>query len=102
MTPRAGRLRSFYKANPNMVVIRLSRGGAKARPFYSIVVTDKRVRRDGRFIERIGFYNPGAVEGEEGLRIAHDRLAYWKSVGAQASPTVERLVKQALKSQLAA
>jgi small subunit ribosomal protein S16 len=78
-----------------MVVIRLSRGGAKARPFYSIVVADKRVRRDGSFIERIGFYNPGAAEGEESLRIAQDRLTYWKSVGAQPSPTVERLARQA-------
>jgi small subunit ribosomal protein S16 len=77
-----------------MVVIRLSRGGAKARPFYNIVVADKRTRRDGNFIERLGFYNPIAIEGEEGLRIAQDRLTYWKSVGAQASPTVERLVAQ--------
>jgi small subunit ribosomal protein S16 len=80
-----------------MVVIRLSRGGAKARPFYNIVVADKRVRRDGRFIERIGFYNPIAVEGEEGLRIALDRLAHWQGVGAQTSPTVDRLIKQAAK-----
>ena len=80
-----------------MVVIRLSRGGAKARPFFNIVVADKRVRRDGRFIERIGFYNPIAVEGEEGLRIAQDRLSYWKGVGAQTSPTVDRLIKQAAK-----
>jgi small subunit ribosomal protein S16 len=78
-----------------MVVIRLSRGGAKARPFFNIVVADKRVRRDGRFIERIGFYNPIAKDGEEGLRIAQDRLTYWKGVGAQTSPTVDRLVKQA-------
>ena len=77
-----------------MVVIRLSRGGAKARPFFNIVVADKRVRRDGRFIERIGFYNPIASGGEEGLRIAQDRLAHWQGVGAQASPTVERLAKQ--------
>jgi len=55
----------------------------------------KRVRRDGRFIERIGFYNPIAVKGEEGLRIAQDRLAYWTGVGAQTSPTVMRLIKQA-------
>ena len=80
-----------------MVVIRLSRGGAKARPFFNIVVADKRVRRDGRFIERIGFYNPIAVEGEEGLRIAQDRLAHWVGVGAQTSPTVDRLIKQASK-----
>jgi small subunit ribosomal protein S16 len=80
-----------------MVVIRLSRGGAKARPFFNIVAADKRVRRDGRFIERLGFYNPLAKDGEEGLRVAQDRLTYWKSVGAQVSPTVERLVKQAAK-----
>lgn len=84
-----------------MVVIRLSRGGAKARPFYNIVVADKRVRRDGRFIERLGFYNPSAKDGEEGLRIAQDRLTYWKSVGAQSSPTVDRLVKQAATKQAA-
>lgn len=84
-----------------MVVIRLSRGGSKARPFYSIVVADKRVRRNGRFIERIGFYNPRAVEGEEGLRIAQDRLSYWRSVGAQPSETVQRLVKQAAKADAA-
>ncbi len=77
-----------------MVVIRLSRGGSKGRPFFNIVVADKRVRRDGRFIERIGFYNPNAKEGEEGLRIAQHRLTHWQGVGAQASPTVERLVKQ--------
>ena len=78
-----------------MVVIRLSRGGAKARPFYNIVVADKRVRRDGRFIERLGFYNPLAKDGEEKLRVAQDRLSYWRCVGAQASPTVERLLKDA-------
>ncbi len=77
-----------------MVVIRLARGGSKHRPFFSVVVADKRSRRDGNFIERIGFYNPTAVAGEEGLRIAADRMTYWKGVGAQASPTVERLLKQ--------
>ena len=81
-----------------MVVIRLNRGGSKGRPFFNIVVADKRVRRDGRFIERIGFYNPSAVDGEQGLRIAQDRLTYWKSVGAQTSPTVDRLIKQAGKA----
>lgn len=85
-----------------MVVIRLSRGGSKHRPFYNIVVADKRVRRDGRFIERIGFYNPIAKDGEEGLRLAQDRLSYWQGVGAQASPTVERLIKQAAKATPAA
>ena len=77
-----------------MVVIRLARGGAKARPFFNIVVADKRDRRDGRFIERIGFYNPIAKGNAESLRIAQDRLTYWQGVGAQASPTVERLIKQ--------
>ena len=81
-----------------MVVVRLSRAGSNARPFYNIVVADKRVRRDGSFIERLGFYNPSAKEGVEGLRLAQDRLAYWKSVGAQASDTVERLAKQAAKA----
>jgi small subunit ribosomal protein S16 len=80
-----------------MVVIRLARGGAKARPFFNIVVADKRTRRDGRFIERLGFYNPIATATEESIRISQDRLAYWKSVGAQASPTVERLLNQAAK-----
>ena len=78
-----------------MVVIRLSRGGSKGRPFFNIVVSDKRVRRDGRFIERLGFYNPTAKDNEESIRIAQDRLAYWKGVGALASPTVTRLIKQA-------
>lgn len=77
-----------------MVVIRLARGGAKKRPFYSVVVADSRTRRDGRFVERIGFYNPIATEKEEGLRIAQDRLAYWQQQGAQLSLTVARLVKQ--------
>lgn len=80
-----------------MVVIRLSRGGSKHRPFFNIVVADKRVRRDGRFIERIGFYNPIATANEESIRISLDRLTHWRSVGAQASPTVERLIEQAAK-----
>lgn len=78
-----------------MVVIRLSRGGAKARPFYNIVVADKRLPRDGRFIERIGFYNPSAVGGEQMLRLAQDRLQHWLGKGAQPSLTVKRLAKQA-------
>jgi small subunit ribosomal protein S16 len=81
-----------------MVVIRLARGGAKGRPFFNIVATDSRNRRDGRFIERLGFYNPVASGGEQSVRIAQDRLAYWKGVGAQLSPTVERLVGQAGKA----
>jgi len=59
-----------------------------------MVVADSRTRRDGRFIERIGFYNPIATDKEEGLRIASDRLAYWQQQGAQLSLTVARLVKQ--------
>ena len=78
-----------------MVVIRLARGGSKARPFYSIVAAHKQERRDGRFIERLGFYNPSAKEGTEGLRLAQDRYNYWLSVGAQPSDTVVRLAKQA-------
>lgn len=81
-----------------MVVIRLARGGAKKRPFYNIVVADSRLRRDGRFIERVGFYNPMASGGEQPLRVALDRVSYWTGVGAQMSPTVERLVDQAKAS----
>lgn len=78
-----------------MIVIRLARGGAKKRPFYSIVVADSRARRDGRFIERIGFYNPVAAENEESLRISTERLHHWRQRGAQLSMTVTRLTKQA-------
>jgi small subunit ribosomal protein S16 len=78
-----------------MVVIRLARGGAKKRPFFNIVVADSRERRDGRFIERLGFYNPMAAGGEEPLRLALDRVSYWTGVGAQPSSTVLRLVDQA-------
>jgi len=76
-----------------MVVIRMARGGSKKRPFYNLVATDSRNRRDGRFIERVGFYNPVANEGEERLRIALDRVQHWTGNGAQLSPAVERLVK---------
>jgi small subunit ribosomal protein S16 len=77
-----------------MGVIRLARGGAKKRPFFSLVVADSRNRRDGRFIERIGFYNPIAAENEQGLVINAERLTFWRQNGAQLSPTVARLVKQ--------
>ena len=83
--------------NNTMVVIRLARGGSKKRPFYNIVAADSRNRRDGRFIERIGFYNPVASGAEQPLRIATDRLTHWQQNGAQLSPTVARLVKQAAK-----
>ncbi len=77
-----------------MVTIRMSRGGAKKRPFYHIVVTDSRSRRDGRFIERLGFFNPIAAGGEERLRIDLDRFQYWQSQGAQISERVSKLVKE--------
>ena len=77
-----------------MVTIRLSRGGAKKRPFYQLVVTDSRNRRDGRFIERLGFYNPVAAEGEESLRINRERVDYWLSQGAQTSDSVASLLKK--------
>lgn len=77
-----------------MVVIRLSRGGAKKRPFFNLVVADARRARDGRFIERVGFYDPKAPEGRETFRLNRERLAHWQSKGAILSDTVSRLVKQ--------
>ena len=77
-----------------MVVIRLARGGAHKRPFYNMVVADSRRAAGGKFIERVGFYDPKAPEGREKFRVATDRLTYWQSQGAQMSPTVARLVKQ--------
>ena len=84
-----------------MVTIRMNRGGAKGRPFYNIVVSDSRNRRDGRFVERLGFYNPIAAGGEEPLRFDIARVNYWKGVGAQISPSVERLLKQFAKKAAA-
>jgi len=81
-----------------MVVIRLARGGAKKRPFYNIVVANSQNRRDGRFIERVGFYNPVASGSAESLRVSLDRVNYWLGVGAQLSPTVARLVGDAKKA----
>ena len=77
-----------------MVIIRLARGGAKRRPFYNVVVADSRNRRDGRFIERIGFYDPLAKDGSEGLRLDSARIAYWQDKGAQLSDCVAKLVKR--------
>lgn len=85
-----------------MVIIRLARGGAKKRPFYNMVVADSRDARDGRFIERIGFYNPRATGSEEALRVQLDRITHWQSQGAQLSDTVTRLVKQFGAKQKAA
>ncbi|MEJ2532894.1 MAG: 30S ribosomal protein S16 [Halioglobus sp.] len=78
-----------------MVTIRLSRGGAKKRPFYHLTVTDSRNARDGRFIERVGFFNPVARGQEERLRVDTDRVEYWKSQGATLSERVAKLVKEA-------
>ena len=76
-----------------MVKIRLSRGGSKKRPFYHIVATDSRSSRDGKYIERLGFYNPSANKNEEDIRIDLERFSYWKSVGAQVSDRVKKLAK---------
>ncbi len=81
-----------------MVTIRLARGGAKKRPFYHVVVTDSRNSRDGRYIERLGFFNPFARGNEERLRLDDERIDYWKSVGAQPSERVSRLIKDAHKA----
>ena len=77
-----------------MVVIRLARGGAKKRPFYNIVVADRRKPRDGRFIERIGFYNPMARGNEELIRLSRERVEHWVANGAQLSIRVATIVKQ--------
>jgi len=80
-----------------MVTIRLARGGAKKRPFYGIMVADSRRAPRGRFIERVGFFNPRAVGGEERLRIDMERVEYWISKGAQPSDRVANLLKQFAK-----
>ncbi|MBI2792641.1 MAG: 30S ribosomal protein S16 [Gammaproteobacteria bacterium] len=77
-----------------MVVIRLARAGAKKRPFYNIVVADQRCKRDGRFIERLGFFNPIAAGKEELIRLSRERVAHWVANGAQLSTRVATLVKQ--------
>ncbi len=79
-----------------MVVIRLARGGARNRPFYSVVVADSRHRRDGRFIERLGFYNPLiSGGGVDALRLDLERVEFWRDRGAQPSDAVEKLIKRA-------
>jgi small subunit ribosomal protein S16 len=85
-----------------MVTIRLSRGGAKKRPFYHIVVTDQRNRRDGRYLERLGFFNPGATQTNEKLRLDVPRFDHWLSKGAQPSERVAALVKSHRAEQGAA
>jgi len=81
-----------------MVSIRLARGGAKRRPFYHVVVSDSRSPRDGRYIERVGFFNPQARGQEEELRLDQERLDYWISKGAQASERVASLIKVSQKA----
>jgi len=76
-----------------MVTIRLSRSGAKRKPFYHVVVADSRNRRDGRYIERIGFFNPVAQGEAEGLRLDLERVDFWVGRGAQASERVAKLIK---------
>ena len=76
-----------------MVTIRLARGGSKKRPFYHLTVTDSRNARNGRFIERVGFFNPVARGQEERLRIDNDRIEYWQGQGAQVSERVAKLLK---------
>jgi small subunit ribosomal protein S16 len=77
-----------------MVTIRLTRGGAKKRPFYHVVVTDSRNRRDGRYIERLGFFNPVATGKDEALKLDLERVQYWLGHGAQPSERVAGLIKQ--------
>lgn len=84
-----------------MVSIRLSRGGAKKRPFYHVVVTDSRNRRDGRYIERIGYYNPVGKDHEENLRLDVERADYWISQGAKPSERVAALLKSHRKAAAA-
>jgi small subunit ribosomal protein S16 len=80
-----------------MVSIRLSRGGVKKRPFYHIVVADSRNRRDGRYIERLGFFNPSAAGKAESLRLDLARANYWIGVGAKPSDRIAQLIKQLTK-----
>jgi len=77
-----------------MVVIRLKRGGAKKRPFYHVVVTDSRHRRDGRYIERLGYFNPFASGKDVGLQMNREQITHWISQGAQASQRVLALLKE--------
>ncbi len=77
-----------------MVVIRLARGGAKKRPFYNIVAADKRSPLSGRYIERLGYFNPIAKGKEIGLNVDRERITYWVSKGAQMSDRVARLIEQ--------
>ncbi len=85
-----------------MVTIRLSRGGAKKQPFYHVVATDSRARRDGRYIERLGFYNPVARGDSTEVKLDMERVDYWVGVGAQMSDSVAKIVKDQRKVNAAA
>ena len=84
-----------------MVVIRLARGGSKKRPFYNIVVTDKRKPRDSGYIERIGYFNPMARGQEVRLHLEQERVDHWKGQGAQPSERVAKLLTEAVKAAAA-
>jgi small subunit ribosomal protein S16 len=77
-----------------MVIIRLARGGTVKRPFYHVVVADRRAPRGGRYIERIGFFNPIATGGEQRLRVDLGRIDHWLARGAQPSERVSHLLKE--------
>ena len=81
-----------------MVTIRLARHGSKKNPFYHITVADRSTSRDGRFVERVGFYNPVAKGNDEALRVDLDRVDYWLGVGAQPTATVKRLLRKDAKA----
>jgi small subunit ribosomal protein S16 len=90
-----GRSPKIFRNSSKMVTIRLARGGSKKRPFYHLTVCDSRNARNGRFIERVGFFNPVARGQEERLRVDNERIAYWQGQGAQLSERVASLVKSA-------
>jgi small subunit ribosomal protein S16 len=89
---------SWATPKDTMVKIRLTRGGAKKRPFYHIIVTDSRSARDGRNIERVGFYNPVAAGNEKQVELNTERVQYWIGQGAQMTDKVANLYKQAGKA----
>ena len=99
---RLAKRADFFKENNDMVTIRLARGGSKKRPFYHITVADSRRSRDGRFIERLGFFNPIARGAEESVRLDLERLDYWVRQGAQVSDRVAKIAKDYDKATAAA
>jgi ribosomal protein S16 len=92
----------ILKEKTLMVTIRLARGGSKKRPFYHLTVADSRTARDGRFVERVGFFNPVATGGEVRLSVNQERVTYWLSKGAQPSERVAQLLKTASTTQATA